>query len=427
MKTWAAHQTSHRPDEPDGSGLISSSFSALLAATADRHATRVAFRDPVGREDWSGRPAIEWTYAVARQIVSRLSARFRAFDLAPGSIVGVALAGSSESCLAILAIEDAGLVPCLLPIAWSESDLAAAINVADVQALVTQGVLGDERPAEMFCRIAARCFGLRFLCCFGPSVPDGVIDLDRVLIDVNPGARDDVDRHESGSGWVTFDKCEPVRPVFRPREGWIAAAMTFLVVAEIGPGERILTLVAPDDLPGLVTSVVASLLSGATLEQHGLFSGEALVAACRLQTPTHLVAPEWMEPALAAANLPSTIRSVILIHRGPSRFKVRTALKTNVIDVLALDEWAIVAGRRDVKGQLAAALEEQSSSVEGGLLRVRQDEVGSLKFAGPAAEAIELPRGSVATAVASTVEWRSSRFKVDRFAGIAIGVSESAP
>src|SRR3712207_3571867 len=48
-------------------------LSGLLGATADRHATRIAFKDQAGREEWSGRPAIPWTYPVAYKVIERLS------------------------------------------------------------------------------------------------------------------------------------------------------------------------------------------------------------------------------------------------------------------------------------------------------------------------------------------------------------------
>jgi acyl-CoA synthetase (AMP-forming)/AMP-acid ligase II len=93
----------------------------LLAGTAHAHPHRVAFVDPPHKPLWSGRPAITWTYAAAAEIVARLANGLRSWRLAPGSRIGLALPGSSESFLAYLAVEAAGHIPCLLPLSLDEA------------------------------------------------------------------------------------------------------------------------------------------------------------------------------------------------------------------------------------------------------------------------------------------------------------------
>src|SRR4051794_37919098 len=155
----------------------------LLEAAARRHGGRPALRDQPGREAWCGRPRLEWSYGLAVKIVARLAAAFSALRLDPGSPIGICLPGSSEAALTILAVERAGYRPSLLPAAWREVELERALLAARVAAVVSFGRLAEESPAEILCRIAARTFGLRFLLAYGPRVPDGVIDLDRVLVD----------------------------------------------------------------------------------------------------------------------------------------------------------------------------------------------------------------------------------------------------
>jgi hypothetical protein len=402
-------------------------LSGLLAATADRHASRPAFRDQSGREDWSGRPPVEWTYPLAYDFIERLSEFFVQMRLPPKSPVGICLPNGAEACLTILAVEHAGFVPCLLPIAWPEDDLAAAVERANVSAVVTQGMLGDERPAELFRRLALRYFGLRFIAAYGPLVPDGVTDLDRVML----GSEGLAARALAGAepttenGVVTFwRQGGKIRPVFRPCQSLVAAAVTFLVTAKIRAGDRIVSLTAPDDHCGLTTGLIASLLSGATLESHGLFSARAFVAALDDPSPTHLVAPAWMEASLAKATLPDNILSVILIHEAPTRFKVKTALKSPTIDVLAFGELAVVAAPRRGSGQFSLSLDDDGSQgnvTTRHLLRVGRGEEGSIEFGGPAAEIHDFGRGAPAL---TKPEWRCSGFKAELFAGVLIGVAE---
>lgn len=407
----------------------STRLTGFLAATADRHNHRVAFKDQPGRQEWSGRPTIEWAYPLAREIVQRLAVFFVRLGLAPGSPVGICLPNGSEACLVILAVEQAGLVPCLLSVAWSEQELGATVEAAHIQAVVTQGALGGERPAEAFCRLAARYFSLRFVCSFGPHVPDGVIDLDRVLLSAEP-----VDAsvlpgqdQETEAGVITFARNgHALRPVFRPSQSVIAAAVAFLVTAKIRPGERILSLMPPDDHRGLTTGLVASLLSGATLECHGLFQAAALANSLTGDQTTHLVAPGWMEDLLVKAGLPVTVASVVLIHEAPVRFKARRGLTRPVVDVLAFGELALLAGTRTAGGQFALSLDEnmpaQGNVTTRNLLRVRRDDDGAIAFGGLAADLREVEAGRPRLA-SPRPEWRPSGFKADLFAGIVIGVS----
>jgi mycobactin salicyl-AMP ligase len=403
-------------------------LSGLLGATADRHSSRIAFKDQAGRESWSGRPPIEWTYPLAYEVIDRLSQFLTQMKLPPRSPVGICLPNGSEACLTILAVEHAGLIPCLLPVAWPEEDLAAAVERANIAAVITQAVVGDERPAETFRALALRYFGLRFISAYGPMVPDGVTDLDKVIL-----GSEGLDARALGSaepmtdnGVVTFwRQGDRVRPVFRPSQSVVAAAVTFLVTARIRAGDRIISLPAPDDHCGLTTGLIASLLSGATLECHGLFSARAFVEALDDPAPTHLVAPAWMEPSLARATLPDHVLSVILIHEAPARFKAKTVLKTPTIDVLAFGELALIAAPRQGSGQFSLSLDEdagQGPVTTRQFLRVRRSEEGSIEFGGLAADIHDFGRG--ASGRASKTEWRGSGFKAEMFAGILIGVTE---
>lgn len=406
-------------------------LSALLAAVAERQPDRPAFRDQPGREAWSGRPRLEWTYALGVRIVFRLAAFLAGLRLKPGSPIGVCLPNGSEVALTILAIEQAGHRPCLLPVAWPEAAIESALAATGIQAVVTQAVLGDERPAERFCAIAARSFGLRFLCAYGPDVPDGVVDLDQIVLAQGgaaaplTAASDDL----GSAGIITFGaRGGPTRPLLRPGGSLVAAAVTVLIAAKIEPGDRILSLVAQDDLAGLATGLAAALVSGASLELHGLFDSPALAAALEDETPTHLVAPGSLEGALAASGVASRLASTILLHPAPTRFKARSAGLADVVDVLAFDETALLARQRDASGRPALSIgsDERQGCGTGDLLRLRRSDDGAIAFAGPAAEVRPYARPGTADApalVLGSSEWRESGFKADVFAGVVIGVS----
>jgi mycobactin salicyl-AMP ligase len=396
-------------------------LSALLA-TADRHPRRSVFCDQPGRESWSGRPRQEWSYALAATAISRLAGFFVDLGLKPGTAVGICLPAGSEAALTLLAIERAGHRPCLLPVAWSEKDLEEAVAAAGAPAVVTQTRIGEERPAEMFCAIAARSFGLRFLCAYGPSVPDGVVDLDKLIR--GPPLEPEPIGAQADPGLITFSRRGgPGVPLLRSSASLAAAAVGCLVAARIAPGERILTLLAQDDLAGLATGLAASLLGGATLELHGLFDAAALSQSLEAGAPTHLVAPGSLGPELAASGLPVSLASIILVHQAPVLFTDATELAGSVVDVLALDEQALLAAPRDGAGRVALMIGDADETRRTApLLRTRRDEEDGIWLAGPASAVAPFARHGMADATL-LAEWRDSGFRAEGFAGLLTGVT----
>ncbi|RVU17773.1 AMP-binding protein [Methylobacterium oryzihabitans] len=436
----AAQQAVRRDETAPAPEPRSLGLGALLGAVADHHPARVAFIDQPGKAEWCGRPPITWTYAAAREIVARLAAGLVRLGLPPGSPVGLCMAGIAEHHLTLLAVEQAGHVPCLLPVTWSEDRLLEAVERAQVAAILTQGQLGPDRPAERLCRVAARYFPLRFLAAFGPHVPDGVIALDRVVLD----HRGEAGGTGAGSGIVSFapavpepaarrlagapvarlpGAAEPDGPLLalrRDGDALTAAAAACLAPGRIEPGERILSLLPPSDLKGLATGLAAALLSGASLECHPVFDAGILAAALDRPEPTHLVAPAWMEAGLARTSVPSRLRGITYVHRAPARLAGREPGRAGIVDVVAFDETALLAGRRGAHdvGLVLAAPERAGT---GGLLQVRRDPDGRLAFAGPAAAAHVLNRGAVQPPPADG--WHVTRFRAALFAGVATAVA----
>ncbi|AWN50282.1 acyl-CoA synthetase [Methylobacterium terrae] len=408
---------------------------ALLAAVADRHPARIAFVDQASKPAWCGRPAIAWTYAAAREIVARLAEGLSQLRLPPRSPVGLCMAGMAEAHLAFLAIEQAGHVPCPLPVTWDEDRLLQGIEAAQILAVLTQGVLGAERPAEKLCRVAVRYFPLRFIAAFGPHVPDGVLGLDQVVLD----HRGDAGALGTGpaAGLVTFalpgggpgaggPPPEPAGipvPVRREAEALTAAAAACLVPLRIEPGERILSLLPPSDLKGLATGLTAALLAGATLECHPVFDAGALSAALDQPVATHLIAPAWMEAGFSRTSVPGRLRTLAYVHRAPCRLSARLPGRAGIVDVVAFDEVALLCGRRDAQDVgLVLAAPERAASERAGLIQLRRDPDGRLSFRGPACESRMLRRGI--TLEENQDDWALTRFRASLFAGVATAIAE---
>jgi len=415
---------------PDASGrtpLQRIGLGTLLAATARRHPARIALIDPADKAAWCGRSAITWTYAAAHEIVERLAKGLRGWRLAPGSRIGLCLPGSTECALAFLAIEAAGHVPCWLPVSWDEERLLAAVQGAGLSAVLTLSRLGSAAPAQRLCAVAARYFGLRYLAAFGPDVPDGVINLDRIVVEGRSSAQPP--SPVPASGFVSFTGGDPDRPVFRSGESLLAAAAAHLISARVGPDERILSLLAPHDLRGLVTGLAAALVAGAGLETLPLFDGPGFAAALAVPTPTHLVAPAFLEPNLAGRDLPKTLRSLCLVHRAPTHLPSRgrdphdaQALRAaRVVDTMVFDETALISGLRGSSTDLALTLAEPDRiGLPASLFAMRRDVEGRLRVRGNACASVTVRRGEIG--VVPPDSWRSTPYAATLRSGLAIAV-----
>lgn len=332
----AAEFSAPPADEPLRHGLASA-----LNAAAEVHPQRTLLRDSGDRPAWCGRPSINWTYAAAAEIVGRLARGIAAWRLAPGSRIGLCFAGGAEASLAHLAVEAAGHLPCPLSPVWDEDALSCAVESAGLVAVLTEGRRGQRRPAEELTHTALRHFSLRFIAAFGPGLPDGVISLDAMALE-----RGIIDP-QRGLGLITFAGADPRRPVKRDAAGFDAAVAAHR--ERLASPERVLTLLPPHDLRGLVTGLGLALASGASLETLIPFDSASFRIALLRPVPTRLVVPAAFESALADITLPWTVRAIDIVHRAPARLpepSVRDMAGPPCLDVLVLDEDAILTRAR---------------------------------------------------------------------------------
>ncbi|WP_292507536.1 AMP-binding protein [Methylobacterium sp.] len=409
---------------PDASVTLSSGgrlgLSALLAETAYAHPHRIALIDPAGKQAWSGRRPITWTYASATEIVARLANGLRGWRLPRGARLGLSLAGGAESAIAYLAIEAAGYTPCLLSPSWSEDEILAAVQSAGIAGVLCQAKAGTATPAQTLCRVAARYFGLRYLAAFGPDVPDGVISLDGMALDGTGGAF----AAEISGGLVSFAGGDPSCPVHRSGDAILAAIAFHRTCLGIAQGDRILTLLPFGDLRALVTGLGTALTCGASLETMPLFFAGPFAEALARPVPTHLVAPAGLEANLAASRLPDGLRSLTLAHRAPCTFpirRLRPGAANRILDVVAFDEVALLSGERGVDDVARTLADPDRAALPESLIAIRSDEDGRLAFSGHACRVTSLRRGEAPADAGGS--WRETPFRATVQAGRAKAIN----
>lgn len=398
--------------------------SALADGWAETRPERLAVCDQWRRESWSGRPAARLTWRQIRERSIAMAVRLSRLALGPGALVGLCLPNGSEWTIAFLAAERAGLTPCCLPVAASAGDLAAAVEAAGIEAVVTQAAIGPLRPAGMVCAVAGGYYRLRYVLGFGPDLPDGVTDLDagtgrssHAIVLAQSGR---------SRGLVTFERQGPGqgelwRPVLRSYPSLIAA--TGALVAALGPESRddtLITLMAPDDLKGVVAGPMLSLVTGCGIEAHGLFSRADLDGSVLSTRSARLVVPGWMEGALRR-HVPGCSR-LILAHDAPVRLPGAEP-GLDAVDLLALGESAVLAASR--REGLAAAFACTTGPSSAGLSMRVDPQDGRIHLGGPAAEVARVSRSEdgAGPPVGSTSKRDApTSFGVERFADRVIGI-----
>ncbi|WP_406858064.1 AMP-binding protein [Alsobacter sp. KACC 23698] len=333
----------------------------LFQGSANLNGQALAFAEPVT----SGGRITRRTYAEAAATIDGLVHRLEEIGLARGSRILVALGGTIEAPLALLAILKAGYVPCLLPVWLQPETLLEALQASGAKAIVTVGALGRLRPAEIMRAAAAAPDGPRYVLAFGDRLPAGVIPLSDTLIrsvdtgfhipfDAPDGAPAPIltlDVRPSGARWIEHDQ-----------EALAAAALGMVTQCGLGSAEPILSTLAPVSAAALCTGLIPALLTGATLHLHGVFDAATLLLQLGMMVKPHLVAPAGLEQSLQQAGLlgTETLSSTVLLHRPPARLDQRDRLRRRespVIDAVALGEHAMLLGARTSEGLPGLALD----------------------------------------------------------------------
>lgn len=351
----------------------------LFASTVQLNASAVAFAD-TGLKPGGARRRL--TYAQASEVLDRLRQRLDDLALPRKAVVLIALGTSVEAPLCVLATLKAGLLPCLVPAATQQDDIAAIIAASGAQAAIACGALGDVRPVERVRAAAALAGGLRYVLGFGERLPAGVIDLAEVFSENREAAmREPPAPVRAATLSVMTVEVGPGAPaVFvHDQESLVSLALELVLRTGMASGDTVFSTLSPMTQVGLAVGMAPLLIGGSLLLQP-LFSSDVLLDAIASARRPHLVAPAALEEPLAEAGLlgGSALASTILLHRPPVRFGPavqRRSVREPVVDLLALGERATLMSRRGADGRPALTLGEARVPEEDGalVLACRQD------------------------------------------------------
>lgn len=380
----------------------------LFRDAALRRPEAMALCDPPNRTSFTDGKPRRLTYAQADRAVSAIAGRLRRLGLPVDAVVGLQLPNTVESVLTFLGVLRAGLIAAPMPLLWRRTDAAAALGRVGAKAFITVSRVGTTSHCGIAINVAADVFPIRYVCCYGADVADGVIPLDDLLsedplLDSMEPAERDINPAVHVAA-VTFEMTPAgLIAVARNHRELIAGGRAALLECDMKDEARILSCSLGSSFAGLAAGVLPWLLTGGTLSLHHPFDPAVFAAQCRQDRCNTVVLPGTIAPRIAQAglfNLPG-LQNVLAVWRAPERLAFAAVWphpQIRMVDVLAFGETAIICGRRTASGEpvdIPLGLAFASQSVGGSLL-VAETTVtpgGTLAIRGPMVPSHPFPPG----------------------------------
>jgi mycobactin salicyl-AMP ligase len=311
------------------------SFVSLLEATAKTFPGRVALTNLDAFEGSTQPIGTMVDLACLHDRVLRMAYFLTQLRLASGSTIAIQLPNSTETSVALLAVQAAGFTPLMISVTLSQEETTHVLESSRTQAVIIPARIDGFDASQRMCEVASHLYSLRFIMAFGANPVDGVISLEDL-----PAAPADfklstytATQSTSAPLIQTYDRLAGDF-VLRPLEDLMGAALSLTHLIRVQPGHRIVQTLAPDDLAGLVTGSALSQISGASLQTITVFDSTVLEKALEDRQKLHLVVPAWLETPLIEAGVLDLpwVMSVVFVHTLPWHKPEALLAQKNVLD-----------------------------------------------------------------------------------------------
>lgn len=372
----------------------------LFRRAARRRPDALALIDPANRDTFTDHAPRRLTYAEADRVASAIAARLHGMGLLEETVIGIQLPNTVESVLTFLGVLRAGMIAAPLPLLWRRAEAVSALKRVGAKALITYGRVGAFDHAELALKVGADVFGLRYVCAYGATLPDGVVGFDDLCAAGPPapvappgsvvpvGPRDAI----SSSGRIAVITADTGgRPIARNPRGLFAAGLSVLLEGGIRPDAIILSAIAPSSFAGISLTILPWLVSGGTLVLHHALDLDVLAQQWSEQACDTLILPEQVVFALAEAGALAD-RSVTAhaVWRAPEHLaesRSWSAEGAALVDVAVFGETALRAARRGADGRPAALVCGAIVAPDGGpstvqIAEMACTEAGTVAFRG---------------------------------------------
>jgi AMP-binding enzyme len=345
-------------------GQRRASLDEVFHRIAQRQPDTLALIDAPNRAAFTDGAPRRLTYAQAERAVAAIAARLTGMGLSADAVIGIQLPNTVESILAILGVMRAGMIAAPLPLLWRRADAVAALGRIGAKALIICGRVSGFNHCQLAMRIASELFSIRYVCAFGPGLPDGVVPFGELLTAEarNPLPPLDCDRVNNAAahvGLITFEVGENgIVPVARNHLEMIAGGLGATLESRLVQGAHVLSTMPASSFAGVSLMLMPWLLSAGTLCLHHRYDAEVLAQQRRDEACRTLVMPGALALQLAATGAFATEDRVAIIGawRAPERLHDSPAWPagdTILVDVPIFGEAGLVTARRGADGRPA--------------------------------------------------------------------------
>jgi non-ribosomal peptide synthetase component E (peptide arylation enzyme) len=382
----------------------------LFRRAGVRRPDALALIDPGNREAFTDGAPRKLTYADADRAISALAARLLKLGLQTDTVVGLQLANTVESVIALIGVLRAGMIAAPLPLLWRRNEMVEALGRVGAKAILTSARIdigGQSTPfAEIAMQAAAALFPIRHVCAFGDNLPDGVVPLDVIFAQRAADFAPPLPRPGNAAAHVaivTFDVgSDGLIAVARNHMQAIAGGLGTYLECGAAPDGHILSALPLGSFAGIALSVVPWLLSGGTLSLHHAFDPDTFPAQCRAGTGCTVVLPAPAVAALVeAGHLDDASQTIVALWRAPERLAHAAAWqgKPPLVDIASFGEAGLIARRRGPDGlalPLPCGMIAAPYGAAGAapVIETARTTAGTLALRGPMVQAEAFPLGA---------------------------------
>lgn len=329
----------------------------LFRRAGVRHADALALVDPPNAEQITGRPPRRLTYAETDRAISAFGARLRSFGLQTDTVVAIQMGNTLDSVIALLGVLRAGMIAAPLPLLWRQQEMVTALSLVGAKAIVSSARIGAHAAAETAMQAAAELFPIRYVCGFGPGLPDGVVPLDDCIESAAKEFFQPATRPGQAGAHVaamTFDVgSERLMPLPRSHGELIAAGLAAFREADLARDATTLSTIPLGSFAGIVGTLLPWLFGGGTLALHHGFDATVFAEQVRAHQPAAVVLPgPALIPLVDAGLLGGKLSTILALWRVPEQLAAAARWQSEavVVDIASFGDATLVAARRGSDG-----------------------------------------------------------------------------
>ncbi len=287
------------------------SLERLLSHRAARDPQKTALCDPPNRSELERNPdhpgPRRYSFGELDETVTRLAARFVSLGLQTGDYVAVQLPNFTETPIIVLALMRAGLVPCLLPLSWSISEISLSFQRLNPRALIGSGQIEELNPSLMMRELAFSNLHVRFVMGIGYNIAEGVSDISALFdpqVSDNPSEPPEFQGAQGLKDLALVTYIDPSTPVPQTNGQILATGLQHVLEVGLCADDKILSPYPLSSIPGLAASFYPWLMAGCSLSFHHPFQFGPLQEQLQNTSFSFFAAPEQVVRWLLQSHLP---------------------------------------------------------------------------------------------------------------------------